>query len=89
MTIRLPACPCPFCKAELDAASWADDGAPAAPVAGDVSVCAYCQCLLIFDGDPLRVRAPTVAELGDLVAIPAVQRTLKALARAPPPDSGS
>lgn len=94
---RLPACPCPLCKATLDAASWIPDGGPpATPAPGDVTVCAYCGVLLLFDGEPLALRTPTFAEMAELSALPELLKAqaivarhgLKAriLARRPPED---
>lgn len=82
MAIRLPSCPCPFCKAKLDAASWVPDGGPpATPRPGDVTVCAYCLAVLMFDGDPLTVRIPTVKEFEELAELPEVREAQAALAR--------
>jgi len=33
-----------------------------APSPGDVSVCAYCAAVMIWEGDDMRLRAPTVEE---------------------------
>lgn len=69
--MRLPACPCPLCKATLDAATWIPDGGPpATPAAGDVTVCGYCGALLVFEADPLRLRTPTFAEMAEFSAMP-------------------
>lgn len=44
---------CPACGARLGAATGVTDDD--APVAGDLSVCFYCACPLMFTDDGLRV----------------------------------
>jgi hypothetical protein len=51
---------CLHCAAPFDACQ-ASDGKPSGPEPGDVSVCAYCGRLAVFDAD-LRLREMTPAE---------------------------
>lgn len=81
LAARLPLGFCPFCKAKLDAATMVPDQGPeVGPAPGDVTVCAYCQGVLMFDGDPLAIRIPTLAELKEVATLPELQRAQVALA---------
>jgi hypothetical protein len=66
-TRRLTSGRCPFCAHELDAVTpGPGEDADAAPSPGDFSVCIQCSAVLVFDGDPLALRAPTDAELQEV-----------------------
>ena len=60
---------CPYCGEELNAAT--DTDGDARPSEGDVSLCAYCAGLLVFDAEG-KLRLPTDAELVELRRDPAV-----------------
>lgn len=74
---RLEPNPCPFCGAVLDAASGVrstHDG----PTAGDITVCAYCATILVFD-DALDLRLPTASESAGFASDPDLIRAVKAI----------
>ena len=53
---------CPACGRDNDMVSAvAQSGAPP-PEKNDAAICFGCASILIFDGDPLTLRFPTVAE---------------------------
>lgn len=54
---------CPTCGAILN--GWTGQDVP--PIQDDVSVCAYCSTLLIFDGEPLTLREATTEEVERIV----------------------
>ena len=64
--------PCPYCGANLDAATAADLG-PSRPVAGDLTVCAYCAGFLVYAASG-AVRLPTDVELVELANVPELAR---------------
>lgn len=69
-TTHLPPCKCPCCGDELSAATSSDPRDPPEaqrPRPGMVSICASCCQVLIFNDD-LTQRAPTDAELADIMA---------------------
>jgi hypothetical protein len=74
---KLPGLHCPACRAKIDDATAAFEGRQH-PRPRDVTVCAYCSVVLIFDGDPLSVRVPTKAERVELAAIPEVAKVQRA-----------
>jgi hypothetical protein len=64
VTERFPVSPCRRCGKPLDAATGVI-GADT-PGAGDVSICAYCGTVALFDSD-LRLRPPTEDEIDALL----------------------
>lgn len=78
--------PCPFCRTPLNAASLVPgQGDDARPEAGDFTVCAHCRGVLVFDGEPLAARSPTLAELIEAEAMPEVRAAVAVLTRHGPP----
>lgn len=57
---------CPTCAAELDCSSPVGEPHPRPPRPGDLSMCAYCGEILVYD-DHTRLRS---AELNDLLKLP-------------------
>ena len=73
---------CPGCGEFLDDCTPTGPGR-VQPRPGDVTVCAYCAAVLVFDGEPVSVRLPTNAEVTELRGMPrlAQVRTAAILAR--------
>jgi hypothetical protein len=65
---------CPFCTKLID--GYTPIGGRQHPKPGDVSLCYYCSALLVFDGDPALPRAPTPAEITDILGTPELVRGL-------------
>ena len=63
-SVRVPEQPCPACASPLSAAAVAG-GDEATPRPGDVSVCLYCDALLVYLPG-LALRAATAAEVAGL-----------------------
>lgn len=74
---RVAPAPCPYCGTRLDGAF--NTGDDAAPTKGDVTICAYCAGLCVFDGEPLALRFPTDDEAADMVRDPRVERARQAV----------
>jgi len=64
---------CPNCDKMLDGATGvvAEGRKDLAPVPGDITVCAYCQTILLFDSG-LKFRLPTFAEMAELAHDPRI-----------------
>lgn len=67
---RLTSSTCPNCGGQSDGFTALDS--EATPKAGDVAICLYCLTVLVYGGDPLRLRRPTGAERADLYADPEI-----------------
>lgn len=68
---------CPKCGRVINA-QFSADGSDRKPKAGDVSVCAYCATLLIFDaGKPPAPIEPNASELASMQADPEVWAELQ------------
>jgi hypothetical protein len=57
-------CRCPLCGATLDDATGLNGRR--SPSTGDVACCVYCLAVLVYEGDPLRLRLPRGDERADL-----------------------
>jgi len=53
---------CPICKAAIEHATNVDPN-ESGPKRGDVTLCAECGTVLMFEDDELRLRQPTEAEM--------------------------
>jgi len=76
----LKAFSCPVCEKVLDACSVInEDGSKALPAKGDVSVCAYCGNLMIFDGKSLEPRELTQKEHATVMADPYFHKSMEVI----------
>jgi hypothetical protein len=77
---------CPTCDKRLDGATAivVDGKKDLGPAPGDITVCAYCQTILLFD-DRLRMRLPTFAEMIDLADDPRIVAIKPMLKKVFPP----
>ena len=69
---------CPACGIVLNGALGTNTDQR--PSVGDCTICGHCRALLVYDGDPLQLRRPTLDEEAELLADPDVQRAIAALA---------
>lgn len=69
---------CPSCGIVLNGALGTNTDER--PSVGDCTICGYCRALMVYDGDPLQLRRPTLDEETELLADPDVQRAIAALA---------
>ena len=79
-TTRLAPKLCPYCEYNLDAATASPRNPHAVPMPGDVTVCARCANVLIFD-DSVRPRRPTVPELTEVLTYPDVLAVIQLIQR--------
>jgi len=71
---------CPTCGSPSDAATEPLDSS-ATPREGDISICLYCRSASVFTGQGLDRRAPTDAELVEILSHPDVARYANAAQR--------
>lgn len=75
---RLPACRCPYCGTQLDAATKLDRAIMPKP--GDISVCIKCAQVLVF-ADDLMLRKPKPDEIEITDEIKLYQQAVRFLDR--------
>jgi hypothetical protein len=68
-----PACRCPVCGGNASGASpvFAEG---AVPKLGDIAICAHCASVLVYDGNPLRLRLPMGSERAELYGDESIAR---------------
>ena len=59
-----PNCRCPVCGKNTEDFTPTREGA--VPKVDDVAICAYCASVLVYDGNPLRLRLPMGHERAEL-----------------------
>ena len=74
-TLGLPESNCCECGHILEACAG-----PRKPLPGDCTLCGYCGCLNVFDGD-LRLRKPTDDEIFAVAGHPTFQAMRRAIIR--------
>ena len=79
VTSETPEGTCPNCHAKVDRATSMSGNRP---VPGDVSICAYCRHIGIFDAT-MRPREPTEEELKAMAGMPELRQYTDALADSP------
>jgi len=78
-----PNCRCPVCGGKADDATPATE-AGAIPALGDVAVCAYCRAVLVYDGEPLRLRLPMGSERAELYGDEGIARARRMILQSAP-----